>query len=146
MGMALFFVRKRILSWVAAVACSNRAGLSGDIQSGRSSLTAEGSMTLPETMWSPNSPAFSKRRTRKSSLPASLANCLSLMAALSPEGPRRQSASFLTCTFDHGPHLRLLCTHQLHRFPGPAAKGRFPFPRRLQVSVGVWSRDTGCMV
>lgn len=50
MVMALFFVRKRILSWVAGVTCSNREGLSGDIQSGRSSLTAEGSMTLPETM------------------------------------------------------------------------------------------------
>jgi hypothetical protein len=38
-------------------------------------------------MWSPISPAFSNSSTRNSSLPASLANCFSLMAAHSPAGP-----------------------------------------------------------
>lgn len=50
MGIDLFLVRKRILSWEAGVAFSKRAGLSGSFQSGISSLTADGSMTFPETM------------------------------------------------------------------------------------------------
>ena len=74
-------------SSVAGVAFSKRFGLSSASQSGMSSSIAEGSMTLPLTMWSPSSPAFSKSRTRKSSLPASFASCLSLMAALRPAGP-----------------------------------------------------------
>ena len=87
MGIAEFFVKKRILSFVAMVAPSNLLGLSSESQSGRSSFTAEGSMTLPDRMWAPISPAFSRSRTRKSSLPASVASCLSLMAALRPAGP-----------------------------------------------------------
>ena len=50
MGMALFLVKKRILSLVAAVAYSKREGLSAEFQSGRSSLIAEGSITLPLRM------------------------------------------------------------------------------------------------
>lgn len=87
MGIELFFVRNRNLSPVARVAPSKREGLSSEFQSGKSSLTAEGSMTFPESIWAPISPAFSNRTTRKSSLPALFASCLSLMAALSPAGP-----------------------------------------------------------
>lgn len=85
--MAEFFVRKRKRSCVAGVAFSNRLGFSGSSQFGSSSLTAEGSMTLPESMWAPISLDFSRTRTRKSSLPASLASCFSFMAALRPAGP-----------------------------------------------------------
>lgn len=92
MGIELFFVRNRNLSLVAGVAPSKREGLSSEFQSGRSSLTAEGSITFPESIWAPISPAFSNKTTRNSSLPALFASCLSLMAALSPAGPD-QSAS-----------------------------------------------------
>ena len=87
MGIELFFVKKRILSLVAGVAFSKRRGLFSECQSGRSSFIAEGSTTLPESMWAPISPAFSSKTTRKSSLPASFASCFSLSAALSPAGP-----------------------------------------------------------
>lgn len=87
-GIELFFVKNRILSLVAGVIFSKREGLSGEFQSGRSSLTADGSMTLPERMCAPNSPAFSSTSTRNSSLPASLASCFRRIAALSPAGPR----------------------------------------------------------
>ena len=50
MGKALFFVKNRILSFVAGVAFSKREGFSGEIQSGMSSLTADGSITFPERM------------------------------------------------------------------------------------------------
>ena len=91
--MELFFVKKRILSFVAGVAFSKRTGFSAEFQPGRSSSTADGSMTLPESICAPISPAFSNRRTRNSSLPALLANCFSLMAALSPAGPTQISAA-----------------------------------------------------
>lgn len=85
--MALDLVKNRILSLVTGVTSSKRFGLSSEFQSGSSSLRADGSITLPLTIWSPISPAFSKRSTRKSSLPASLASCFSRMAALRPAGP-----------------------------------------------------------
>ncbi len=91
MGIELFFVRKRNLSFVAGVACSNREGLSGLFQSGRSSSTADGSMTLPDKIWAPNSPAFSSKSTRNPSFPASFAICFSRIAALSPAGPFQRS-------------------------------------------------------
>lgn len=88
MGIALFLVKNRILSCVAGVAFSKREGLSGEAQPGRRSLMADGSITFPERMCAPISPAFSSKRTRNSSFPASLASCLRRMAALSPAGPK----------------------------------------------------------
>ena len=87
MGIEPFFVRNRILSLIAGVACSKREGLLGSFQSGRSSSTADGSMTFPETICAPNSPAFSNKITRNSSFPALFAICFNRMAALSPAGP-----------------------------------------------------------
>jgi hypothetical protein len=50
-------------------------------------LIAVGSMTAPDRICAPISPAFSNSNTRKSSLPASFASCFNRMAALSPAGP-----------------------------------------------------------
>ena len=86
-GIELDFVRNRILSPVAGVAFSNRLSLSSANQSGINSLIAVGSITAPERICAPISPAFSSNRTRKSSFPASFASCLSRIAALSPAGP-----------------------------------------------------------
>ena len=80
-------VKKRILSWVAGVAFSNLDGLSEERHSGSNSLTADGSITLPDRMCAPRSLAFSRTRTRKSWFPASLLSCLRRMAALRPAGP-----------------------------------------------------------
>lgn len=87
MGIALFLVRKRMRSDVTAVTFLNLFSLSGLFQSGRSSLRALGSITAPERMCAPMSPAFSSRRTRKSSLPAALACCFKRIAAERPAGP-----------------------------------------------------------
>jgi hypothetical protein len=87
MGIALDLVRKRILSLVAGVTSLNRFSFSSASQSGISSLIAVGSMTAPDRICAPSSPAFSRSRTRKSSFPASLASCLRRIAALSPAGP-----------------------------------------------------------
>lgn len=88
MGIEDVLVRKRILSPVAGVTCSNRFSLSSESQSGINSWMAVGSMTAPDRICAPISPAFSRSMTRNSSLPASFANCFSRMAALSPAGPR----------------------------------------------------------
>lgn len=136
--MELFFVRKRILSFVAGVACSNLEGLSGSFQLGRSSSTADGSMTLPETIWAPNSPAFSSRSTRKSSFPASLAICFSRMAALRPAGPLKRSVrTFCKCMCEKYRHPR--CRHRPHRFLDLAAEDQRSHPR-LQMLSKVCSR------
>jgi hypothetical protein len=63
---------------------------------------------LPDTMWSPNSPAFSSNSTRKSSFPASFANCFSLMAADKPAGPpptMRTSTSSASRSIDLGSNV-----------------------------------------
>lgn len=85
--MAHFLVRKLIESFPAGVAPVKRFSLSSESQSGMSSSMAVGWMTAPERMWAPISPAFSRRRTRKSSLPAALASCLRRIAAERPAGP-----------------------------------------------------------
>src|SRR5437762_903918 len=80
-------VKKRILSLVAGVAPSKREAFSSESQSGRSSLMARGSRTLPDRICAPISGPFSRTTTRNSSLPASLASCFKRMAALRPAGP-----------------------------------------------------------
>lgn len=85
--MVFDFVRNRILSPITGVVPSNLFSLSSASQSGINSLMAVGSMTAPESMCAPISPAFSNNTTRNSSLPASFASCFSRMAALSPAGP-----------------------------------------------------------
>ena len=94
MGIELFFVKNRILSFVAGVAPSNLDVLSSESQSGSNSLIAEGSMTFPDKTCAPISPAFSRSRTLNSSFPVSLAICLSLIAALSPAGPSGYKSHF----------------------------------------------------
>lgn len=64
-----------------------RFSFSAEFQSGSSSLSADGSITAPERMWAPMSPAFSRRRTRKSSFPASFESCFRRIAAERPAGP-----------------------------------------------------------
>lgn len=142
-GMALFFVKKRILSFVAGVTFSKRDGLSGEFQSGMSSLTADGSMTLPERTCAPNSPPFSSTSTRNSSLPASLASCFRRMAALSPAGPTRISVVVtVPKVVDKYRHRR--CRHQPHRSPALAASDRTN-RRHLQASAMVlWQMPSCC--
>lgn len=128
MGIAEFFVRKRILSCVAMVAPSNLLGLSSESQLGRSSFTAEGSITLPESIWAPISPAFSRSRTRKSSLPAAVASCLSLMAALRPAGP------------DEGAHHVSQLDRQMLGWQKESGRGDLP-PPTMQTSTSSLSRS-----
>jgi hypothetical protein len=92
----------------AGVMSKNRSGLSSDRQFGNSSSSAEGSITFPDTIWSPSSPAFSSSNTLKSSFPASFASCLSLIAAESPAGPPptiRTSTSSVSRSIDRGSNV-----------------------------------------
>ena len=67
---------------------------------------------------------FSMTHTRNSSLPASLASCLSLMAALIPAGPpptmtTSASSAYLSIStpshLDRGIFIKLLATLQTHK-------------------------------
>ena len=77
--MALFApVYKNISSLVTAVV----RGAPRSFQSGNSSSSALGSKTAPDKIWAPTSEPFSTTQTVISEF-----NCLSLIAAESPEGP-----------------------------------------------------------
>lgn len=135
--MAEPFVRKRILSPPAGVACSNRLELSSANQSGSSSSTAEGWITAPERICAPISPAFSRSSTRKSSLPASFASCFNRIAALSPAGPvtlaRADGSKLLQ------PYLRQQCKHRPGRFLDPDTLDQSHLPP-MQIFAGQRSK------
>ena len=71
-------VYKKKLSLVTAVL----SGAPRSFQSGKSSSKALGSKTAPDKIWAPTSDPFSTTQTVISEF-----NCLSLIAAESPEGP-----------------------------------------------------------
>lgn len=143
--MALFLVKKRILSSMTAVACSNRTGFNGEIQSGSNLFTVVGSRTLPETIWPPISAAFSNRTTRKFSFLASFANCFRRMAALSPAGPECESVKMHLIWFEEEITDRhRQCRHRLDRFRGLVAEDLMNSQQRLQVSYRRMWKTRGC--